>query len=183
MLTAVAVADILSRKQLCDLNLELGNECWCVDKEDSSASIGAEAIAAATELETETKAEAGTGSTAATEEDSCCELFRKLNIGLFEAYSCLERTHELECHEEEAEATAKAATGEAVMTEAAVVTENRERCRCEGDSDKLWCEEYLKMGMGRRCTELRKLLENRNSGVNIGTVNHFKIIWHKDSVL
>jgi len=187
---AVTVTDVDSgcccghpfRKQLCDLNLESGYERWCVDKEDFSASIGEEAIAAATEPETETKAEAGTGATAATEEDSCCELFRKLNIGLSEAYSCLERTHVLEGLDEVAGATAEAATGEAV-TEAAVVTETEDSCKCRDESDKLWCEEYLKLGMGRRCTELRKLLENRNPGVNIGTVNHFKIIWHKDGVL
>jgi len=129
------------------------------------------------------EAEAATGATAASEEDSCCELFRKLNIGLFEAYSCLEQTHAVEGLGEEAGAATEVATGEALNTEAAVGTEADDKCQCRDNSEKLWCEEFLKLGMGRRCTELRKLLENRNSGVNIGTVNHFKIIWQKDGVL
>ena len=188
---AVTVTDVDSscccghvfQKQLCDRNLALGNERWCVEKEDSSVSNGAEAIAVAAEPESGFEAEAATGATAASEEDSCCELFRKLNIGLFEAYSCLEQTHAVEGLGEGAGAAAEVATGEALNTEAAVGTEADDKCQCRDNSEKLWCEEYLKLGMGRRCTELRKLLENRNSGVNIGTVNHFKIIWHKDGVL
>jgi hypothetical protein len=190
---AVTVTDVDSscccghvfQKQLCDLNLELGVERFCVEKEESSISTGAEAIAAATELEAgiETEAEAAIGATAAAKEDCCCELFRKLNISLLEAYSCLERTTASEGVGGEAGATGEAAIGEAAGAEAAVVTESEGSCQCRNDLEKYWCEEYLKMGMGRRCIELRRLLENKDSEDNTGTVNHFKIIWHKDSVL
>ena len=190
---AVTVTDVDSscccghvfQKQLCDLNVELGVERFCVGEEDHSVSTGAEAIAAATELEAEieTEAEAATEATAAAKEDCCCELFRKLNISLLEAYSCLERTNALEGVGDEAGTTSEAAIDEAAGAEAAVVTGAEGSCQCRNDSEKFWCEEYLKLGMGRRCIELRKLLENKNSEENTGTVNHFKIIWHKDSVL
>jgi len=173
------------QRQLCNLNVELGIERFCVEEEDPSVSTGAEAIAAATELEAEieTVAEAATGATAAAKEDCCCELFRKLNIGLLEAYSCLKRTDALEGLGEKAGAAIEAATGEAVGTEAAVVSGAEDSCQCRDDLEKFWCGEYLKLGLGRRCTELRKLLENKNSEENTVTVNHFKIIWQKDSVL
>ena len=190
---AVTVTDVDSscccghvfQKQLCDLNLELGVERFCVEKEESSISTGAEAIAAATELEAgiETEAEAAIGATAAAKEDCCCELFRKLNISLLEAYSCLERTAASEGVGDEAGATGEAAIGEAAVNEAAVLTGAEGSCQCRDDLEKFWCEEYLKLGMGRRCLELRKLLENKDSEENTGNVNHFKIIWHKDSVL
>jgi len=190
---AVTVTDVDSscccghvfQKQLCDLNLELGIERLCVEEEDLSVSTGAEAVTAATELEiaTETEAEPTTEATAAAEGDSCCEVFRKLNIGLRLAYDSLELKVSLEDLEEEAGAATEAATGEAVVAEAAVVTGSEDSCRCRDDLEKFWCEEYLKLGMGRRCTELRKFLENKNSGENTGTVNHFKIIWQKDGVL
>ena len=172
-------------KQLCDLNLELGVERLCVEKEDSSGSTDAEAIVAATglEAEIETEAEVVTGATAAAKEDCCCELFRKLNISLLEAYSCLERTTTSEDVDGEAGATSEAAIGEAAVNEAGVLTGAEGSCQCRDDLEKFWCEEYLKLGMGRRCLELRKLLENKDSEENTGNVNHFKIIWHKDSVL
>ena len=173
------------QKQLCDLNVELGVERFCVEKEDSLVSAGAEATAKATELEAEilTEVEGATGATAAAKEDCCCELFRKLNISLLEAYSCLERTTASEGVDGEAGAAGETAIGEAAGAEAAVVTREEGSCQCRDDLEKFWCEEYLKLGMGRRCLELRKLLEKKDSEENTGTVNHFKIIWHKDSVL
>jgi len=106
-----------------------------------------------------------------------------LNISLLEAYHCLERTDAQQGLGEEAGAATEAAVGEAGMDEAAVVTGSEDSCQCRNDLEKFWCEEYLKLGMGRRCAELRKLLENKNSGENTGTVNHFKSIWHKDGIL
>ena len=188
---AVTVTDVDSscccghvfQKQLCDLNLELGIERLCV--EEDSSDRGAEAIAAALEVETGIEAKAGKEvATAAAKEDCCCEVFRKLNIGLLEAYSCLERTDSLEGLGEEAGAAIEAATGEAVVVEAAVVTGSEDSCQCRDDLEKFWCEEYLRLGMGRRCIELRKVLKStQNSEENTGAVNHFKIIWQKDSVL
>ena len=70
-----------------------------------------------------------------------------------------------------------------MANEAAVVTGAEDSCHCRDDLQKFWCEEYLKLGLGHRCIELRKFLENKDFEENTGTVNHFKIIWHKDSVL
>ena len=36
---------------------------------------------------------------------------------------------------------------------------------------------------GRQCSELKRLLKKEDSEVKTGTVNHFRIIWHKDAVL
>ena len=186
------------QKQLCDLNVELGVERFCVEKEDSHVSTGAEATAKATELEakTLTEAEATIGATAAAKEDCCCEFFRKLSIDLEKAYSHLERTDALEglseflesytCSArtgEEVEAAIEKATDGAVKNEAAVVNEAEDSCYCRDDLQKFWCEEYWKLGLGRRCVELRKFVENKESEENSGTVNHFKLIWHKDAVL
>jgi len=190
---AVTVTDVDSscccghafQKQLCDLNIELGVERYCAEKEESSISLGAEAIAAATglEAEIETEVEAVVGATAAATEDCCCELFRKLNISLLEAYSCLERTTASESVNGEVVAAGEAAIGGAAGAEAAAVTGAESSCQCRNDLEKYWCGEYWKMGMGRRCTELRRLLEKKDVEENTGTVNHFKIIWHKDAVL
>ena len=167
------------QKQLCDLNVELGVERLCVEEEDSHISIGAEATAKATELEAGalTEGEGATGATAVAKEDCCCELFRKLNISLLEAYTCLERTAASEGVSDDSGAATEAAVTESAVTGA------EGGCQCRDDLEKFWCEEYLKLGMGRRCLELRKLLEKKDSEEKSGTVNHFKIIWHKDAVL
>jgi len=154
---------------------------YCFELKDSPEDLGIEAEDFADY--TGSEAEAVTEAAAAAEEDSCCEVFRKLNIGLFEAYSCLECTDALDGLGEEAGAAIEAATSEAVVAEAAVVTGSEDSCQCRVDLEKFRCEEYLKLGMGRRCTELRKFLENKIAEENTGTVNHFKIIWQKDSVL
>ena len=164
-------------RQLCAVNVELGIDRLCIEKEGSSVSTGAEAIAAATELEAEIEieAEAATRPTAAAKEDCCCEVFRKLSVNLLKAYSHLEHSDALKglgefleeytCSErkdtfedlgEEAGAAIEVANGEAAGAEAAVVTEAECSCQCEDDLQKFWCEEYLKLGLGRRCTELRK---------------------------
>jgi len=83
----------------------------------------------------------------------------------------------------EAGAAGETAIGEAAGAEAAAVTGAEGGCQCRNDLEKYWCGEYWKMGMGRRCLELRRLLEKKDSEENTGTVNHFKIIWHRDSVL
>jgi len=149
---------------------------YCLELKDTPEELGRKAEDFADD--TGSEAEAVTEAAAAAEGDSCCEVFRKLNIGLRLAYESLE--HKVQ---EDLEEEVGAATGEAAVAEAAVVRGSEDSCHCRNDLEKFWCDEYLKLGMERRCVELRKLLENKNSGENSGTVNHFKIIWHKDSVL
>jgi len=113
MLKAVADVGMIFQKQLCELNVELGVERFCVEKEDSSVNTGAEAIAAATELEVKTETEAKAVIevvTAAEEEDICCEAFRKLDRGLRWALYCLELKDSPEDLGEEADSATEAAT-------------------------------------------------------------------------
>jgi hypothetical protein len=182
---AVTVTDVDSScccshvffRQLCAVNVELGVERLCKVKEGSSVISAAVDTAVLTELEAEieAEAEAATRATAAVKEDCCCEVFRKLSVSLlkayshvehsdtlkglaefFEDYSCLKRKDILGDLSEEVGAAIEVANGEAAGMEAAVVIDAECRCQCENDLTKYWCEEYLKLGLGRRCTDLRK---------------------------
>jgi hypothetical protein len=184
---AITVTDVDSncccengfQKQLCNLNVELGVERFCLEKEGSHVSTCVEATATATELEAETVAESegATGTSAEAKEDCCCELFRKLNVSLLEAYTCMEQI----AASKGMNSDSRAAT-EAAVTESAV-TGAEGGCQCRDDLEKFWCDEYLRIGVGRQCSELKRLLKKEDSEVKTGTVNHFRIIWHKDAVL
>ena len=138
MVVAVTVTDVESscccghvfQKQLCDLNLELGNQRWCVKKEDSSE-----------------RTEEGSASVSAATE-------------------------------------AASVTGAERATEAAVETKGYDICRCCDDLEKFWCEEYLKLGLGRRCTEFEESSEaTEDSEEKTEEVNHFRLVWKKDETL
>jgi len=184
---AITVTDVDSncccehgfQKQLCNLNVELGVERFCLEKEDSHISTCVEATATATELEAETvtEGEGATGTSAEAKEDCCCELFRKLNVSLLEAYTCLEQI----AASKGVSNDSRAATGAAV-TESAV-TGAEGGCQCRDDLEKFWCDEYLRIGVGRQCSELKRLLKKKETEENSGPVNHFKMIWHKGGVL
>ena len=76
---------------------------------------------------------------------------------------------------------AAAATEEAAVIEEAVVTESEGSCRCCDDLEKFWCEEYLKQGLGRRCSGFEKSVEaTEDSEDKTGEVNYFKLVWEKD---
>ena len=128
---AVSVTDVESscccahvfQKQLCDLNLELGNQRWCAGKEDCSSDTEVEVAAAAveTKVSTETEAEA--------------------------------------------------------VTEAATVTDSEGSCQCCDELEKFWCEEYLKLGLGRRCSGFEESAEaTEDSEEKTEEVNHFRIV-------
>ena len=190
--TAVTVTDVDSScccshvffRQLCDVNVELGVERLCKVREGSSVVSDAVDTAVLTELEAEieAEAEAATRSSASVEEDCCCEVFRKLSVNLlkayshlehsdtlkglgefFEDYSCSKRKDILEGLSEEAGPAIEVANGKAARMETAVVNEAECSCQCENDLKKFWCDEYLRIGVGRQCSELKG--------------------WHKDAVL
>jgi hypothetical protein len=191
-------------RQLCAVNVELGVERLCKVKEGSSVVSDAVDTAVLTELgaETEAEAEAATRSTASVKEDCCCEVFRKLSVNLlkayshlehsdtlkglgefFEDYTCSKRKDILEGLSEEAGPAIEVANGEAAGIEAAVVNESECSCQCENDLEKFWCDEYLRIGVGRQCLELKRLLKKKETEENSGPVNHSKVIWHKGGVL
>ena len=176
-------------RQLCAVNVELGVERLCKVKEGSSVVSDAVDTAVLTELEAEieAEAEAATRSTASVKEDCCCEVFRKLSVNLlkayshlehsdtlkglgefFEDYTCSKRKDILEGLSEDVESAIEVANGEAAGVETAAVNEAECSCQCENDLKKFWCDEYLRIGVGRQCS---------------GTVNQFRIIWDKDAVL
>jgi len=184
---AITVTDVDSgcccdpgfQKQLCSLNVELGVERFCLEKGESHVSTCVEATTTATEVEAETvtESEGAAGTSAVTKEDCCCELFRKLNVSLLEAYTCLEQI----AASNAASNDSRAATGAAVTDSA--VTGAEGGCQCENDLEKFWCDEYLRIGVGRQCLGLKRLLKKKETEENPGPVNHFKIIWHKGGVL
>jgi len=174
-------------RQLCAVNVELGVERLCRVKEGSSVVSDDVDTAVLKELEAEieAEAEAATRSTASVKEDCCCEALRKLSVNLLKAYShlehsdtvkglgeffddytCSKRKDILEGLSEEAGPAIEVANGEAAGIEAAVtdsaVTGAEGGCQCRDDLEKFWCDEYLRIGVGRQC---------------------FKRIWHKSGVL
>jgi len=184
---AITVTDVDSscccehgfQKQLCSLNVELGVERFCLEKGESHVSTCVEATTTATEVEAETvtESEGAAGTSAVTKEDCCCELFRKLNVSLLEAYTCLEQI-----------SASKGVSGEFGAATGAAVTESavtgaESDCQCRDDLEKFWCDEYLRIGVGRQCLELKRLLKKKETEENSGPVNHFEIIWHKGGVL
>ena len=175
---AVTVTDVDSScccspvffRQLCAVNVELGVERLCKVKEGSSVVSDAVDTAVLTELEAEieAEAEAATRSTASVKEECCCEVFRKLSVNLLQAYShlehsdtlkglgeffedytCSKRKDILEGLSEEAGAAIEVANSEAAVTGA------EGGCQCRDDLEKFWCDEYLRIGAGRQCSELR----------------------------
>ena len=203
---AVTVTDVDSScccshvffRQLCAVNIELGVERLCKVKEGSSVVSDAVDTAVLTELEAEVEAETvtSTRSTASVKEDCCCEVFRKLSVNLLKAYShlehsdtlkdlgefledytCSKRTDILEGLSEEAGPVIEAAVTESAVTGA------EGGCQCRDDLEKFWCDEYVKIGVGRQCSDLKRLLKKKETEENSGPVNHFKMIWHKDGVL
>ena len=96
---------------------------------------------------------------------------------MLEAYTCLERTAASEGVSDDSGAAAEAAVTEPAVTGA------EGGCQCRDDLEKFWCDEYLRIGVGRQCLELKRLREKKDSEENSGTVNHFKIVWHKGGVL
>jgi hypothetical protein len=184
---AITVTDVDSgclcdsgfQKQLCSLNVELGVERFCLEKGESHVSTCVEATATVTEVESETvtETEGAAGTTAVAKEDCCCELFRKLNVSLLEAYFCLEQI-----------SASKGVSGDSGAVTGAAVTESavtgaKGGCQCSDDLEKFWCDEYLRIGVGRQCLELKRLLKKKETEENSGPVNHFKIIWHRGGVL
>ena len=176
-------------RQLCAVNVELGVERLCKVKEGSSVVSDAVDTAVLTELEAEieAEAEAATRSTASVKEDCCCEAFRKLSVSLlkaysrvehsdtvkglgefFEDYTCSKRKDILEGLSEEAGPAIGAAVTESAVTGA------EGGCQCRDDSEKFWCDEYLRIGVGRQCSELKKLLKKKETEENS---------WHKGGVL
>jgi len=185
-------------RQLCAVNVELGVERLCEVKEGSSVVSGAVDTAVLTELEAEieVEAEAATRSTASVKEDCCCEVFRELSVNLLKAYShlelsdtlkglgefledytCSKRKDILEGLSEGVGPAIEVADGEAAVTGA------EGGCLCLDDLEKFWCDEYLRIGAGRQCSELKRLLKKEETEENTGTVNHFEAIWHRDAVL
>jgi len=208
---AVTVTDVDSScrcshvffRQLCAVNVELGVERLCKVKEGSSVVSDAVDTAVLTELEAEieAEAEAATRSTVSVTEDCCCEVFRKLSVNLLKAYShlehsdtlkglgefledytCSKRKDILEGLSEEAGPAIEVANGEAAGIEAAV-TGAEGGCQCRNDLQKFWCDEYLRIGVGRQCSESKRLLKKKEIEENSGPVNHFKILWDKGGVL
>jgi len=174
---AITVTDVDSgcccdpgfQKQLCGLNVELGVERFCLEKDESHVSTCVEATGTATEVEAETvtKSEGAAGTSAVTKEDCCCELFRKLNVSLMEAYKCLEEI----------------SASKGVSGDFGAATGAESDCQCQNDLEKFWCDEYLRIGVGRQCLELKRLLKKKETEENSGPMNHFKIVWHKGGVL
>jgi len=176
-------------RQLCAVNVELGVERLCKVKEGSSVVSDAVDTAVLKELEAEieAEAEAATRSTASVKEDCCCEVFRKLSVNLLEAYShlehsdtlkglgeffedytCSKRKDILEGLSEEAGPAIEVANGEAAVTGA------EGGCQCRDDLEKFWCDEYLRIGVGRQCCDLKRLLKRKETEENS---------WHKGGVL
>jgi len=185
-------------RQLCAVNIELGVERLCKVKEGSSVISEDVDTAVLKELEAEieAEAEAATRSTASVKEDCCCEVFRKLSVNLLKAYSHLEHSDTLKglgeffedytCSKrkdilEGLSEEARPAIGAAVAESAAAGAEGG--CQCRDDLEKFWCDEYVRIGVGRQCSELKRLLKKKETEENSGPVNHFKIIWHKGGVL
>jgi len=194
---AVTVTDVDSScccshiffRQLCAVNVELGVERLCKVKEGSSVVSDDVDTAVLKELEAEieAEAEAATRSTASVKEDCCCEVFRKLSVNLLEAYShlahsdtlmglgeffedytCSKRKDILEGLSEEAGPAIEVANGEAAVTGA------EGGCQCRDDLEKFWCDEYLRIGVGRQCSDLKRLLKKKETEENS---------WHKGGVL
>jgi len=203
---AVTVTDVDSScccshvffRQLCAVNVELGVERLCKVKEGSSVVSDAVDTAVLTELEAkiEAETEAATRSTASVKEDCCCEVFRRLSVNLlkayshlehsdtvkglgefFEDYTCSKRKDILEGLSEEAGPAIEVANGEA----AGIGAEGG--CQCRDDLEKFWCDEYLRIGVGRQCSGLKRLLKKKETEENSEPVNHFETIWHKGGVL
>ena len=194
---AVTVTDVDSScccshyffRQLCAVNVELGVERLCKVKEGSSVVSDDVDTAVLKELEAEieAEAEAATRSTVSVKEDCCCEVFRKLSVNLLEAYShlehsdtlkglgeffedytCSKRKDILEGLSEEAGPAIEVANGEAAVTGA------EGGCQCRDDLEKFWCDEYLRIGVGRQCSDLKRLLKKKETEENS---------WHKGGVL
>ena len=141
------------QKQLCDLNLELGNQCWCVEEEDLSDNTEVEAAAAAAVTE-------AAAATEAKAEDNCsCEnALRKywydVSAKVGQERWCVEEEDSSEKTEEELASVAAATEAASVtqaegVTEAAVETKENDIRRCCKDLQKFWCDEFLKLRL--RC--------------------------------
>ena len=74
-------------------------------------------------------------------------------------------------------------TEAAAATEEAAVTESEGSCRCCDDLEKFWCEEYLKQGLGRRCSGFEDFVGATEDSEESGGVNHFKLIWEEDETV
>jgi len=168
------------QKQLCDVNVELGNQRWCVEKEDSSENTEVEAAEAAAVTE-------AAATTGANDSCRCCNVLQKWwcddSVKRGKQRWCVEEEDSSENTEAEA-ATAAAGTEAVTVTETAVVTEATDSCRCCNDLQKFWCDEFLKLRHRRRCLERKDSVEEtENSEEKTEGVNHFRIVWEKDGIL